>query len=185
MQTKWRLQDLYNLLILYILSSEAASYEQVQTAQHFCHERNVDVSFTMVKTVYWTTTTPCIIQQGGNPVQVVFLRFGVTTGTVEDRVRQWKNYCPFPLTIAGRIQSQDVINGQPPDEAIRSGLINAGFRLSIPNTFTDWFVLPEAQPNGVAIAALVQAAFTAMAVGGLTQANIGNVIGGMQTTMHT
>lgn len=130
MQTKWRLPDLYNLLILYILSSEAASYEQVQTvphsshnpfqAQHFCHERNVDVSFTMVKTVYWTTTTPCTIQQaGGNPVQVVFLRFGVTTGTVEDRVKQWKNYCPFPLTIAGRIQSQDLINGQPPDDAIR------------------------------------------------------------------
>ncbi|KAL3301918.1 hypothetical protein RB213_005057, partial [Colletotrichum asianum] len=72
----------------------------------------------MVKTVYWTITDPCTV--GGN--QVVFLRFGVTTGTANDRVNLWKNYCPLPLTIAGFIQSVDLIDGQP-DDAIRRRLI--------------------------------------------------------------
>lgn len=85
----------WDLLILYILYSEAASCEQVQTVRltffpesisgtAFLSRRNVDVGFTMAKTVYWTITTPCTIQVGGQPVQVRFLRFGVATGTMEE-----------------------------------------------------------------------------------------------------
>ncbi|KAH7219732.1 hypothetical protein DER44DRAFT_739867 [Fusarium oxysporum] len=136
----------------------------------------------MVKNVYWTITAPCTF--GGN--QVVFLRFGHTAGNVDARVNQWKNYCPLPLSMANNfpfIQSDDLIGGLQPDDAVRRLLINLQFNLSQPNTQIDWFVLPVLQPNGNDVAGLVQAAF-GLVGGNLTAANIGVVTAQMSGSMN-
>lgn len=91
------------------------------------------MSFTMVKQVYWTTTPPVTILIGGIPTNFIFLRFGVTgTGQAQDRVNQWKNYCPLAVTLAGSIQSVHVISGQPDDAIRRSAVVPLRllFRLS-------------------------------------------------------
>ncbi|KAI8712467.1 hypothetical protein NCS52_01345000 [Fusarium sp. LHS14.1] len=131
------------------------------------------------KKVYWVTTDPCTFKGA----QVVFLRFGHTKGEVGDRVHEWKNYCPLPLTTTvGHIKSVNSIEGQP-DDAVRRLLRQKGFRLSPASDLTDWFILPEAQPGNVAIQELVRRAFV-NAGERLTKDNIDAVINAMNTSMN-
>jgi len=57
---------------------------------------------------------------GGVPTLVLFLRFGVTTVPPQNRVDQWKGYCPLTVTLEGSVPSQAQINQQAADNAIRT-----------------------------------------------------------------
>ncbi|KAK0706212.1 hypothetical protein B0T26DRAFT_725772 [Lasiosphaeria miniovina] len=74
---------------------------------------------TMASRVYWTTTAPFTVIVAGVPTQFVYLRFGITTIAVADRVNQWKNYCPLPVVLGGSVLSQANIGGNDADNAIR------------------------------------------------------------------